>query len=43
VNGHDVRSIPQAIMVYRKVRKDHRIRVELTRRGKPVTLTYRLS
>ena len=43
VNGHDVRSIPQAIMVYRKVRKDDRIRVELTRRGKPVTLTYRLS
>ena len=43
VNGHDVRSIPQAILVYRKVRNDRRIRVELTRRGKPVTLTYRLS
>jgi S1-C subfamily serine protease len=43
VNGHEVRSIPQAILVYRKVRKDPSIRVELTRRGKPVTLTYRLS
>jgi len=43
VNGHEVRSIPQAIMVYRKVRKDPSIRVELTRRGKPVTLTYRMT
>ena len=42
VNGHDVRSLTQAIFVYRKVRNDRRIRVELTRRGKPVTLTYRL-
>ncbi len=43
VNGHEVRSIPQAIGVYRKVRKDTTIQVELTRRGKPMTLTYEMT
>jgi hypothetical protein len=42
VNGKPVKSFPQALVVYHKVRNDDVIEVQLTRRGKPTTLTYRL-
>lgn len=43
VNGHKVRNLVQALAVYGKVRKDRVLRVEITRRGKPRTLTYRIA
>lgn len=42
VNGREVRNYAQALLVYQKVKGDDRIEVQLTRRGKPHTLTYRL-
>lgn len=43
VNGHKVRNLLQALAVYAKVRKDRVLKVALTRRGKPRTLTYRIA
>jgi hypothetical protein len=43
VNGRDITSIPQAIFVYQKVRKDPVIEVELTRRGKLHVLRYQFT
>jgi len=43
VNGRPVKSFPQALLVYRKVRNDPTVRVELTRRGERRTLVYDLS
>lgn len=43
VNGHPIRNLVQALAVYAKVRKDRVLRVNITRRGKPRTLTYRIA
>ncbi len=43
VNGHTVKSIPGAVIVYTKVRKDPILRVEITRRGERKILIYRIS
>ena len=42
VNGRVVTTIPQGIRTWRKIRKKRRIILNITRRGKPMTLTYRL-
>ena len=42
VNGRSVKSFPQALIVYTKVKGDDLIEVQLTRRGKPTSLRYRL-
>ncbi len=43
VNDHKVNNVPQALIVYGKVRRDRLIRVVITRRGQRKTLTYRLT
>jgi hypothetical protein len=42
VNGREVTSIPDALFVYARVRKDDIIRVELTRKGQRKTFVYRM-
>ena len=42
VNGRGVTSIPDALFVYAKVKKDDIIRVELTRKGQRRTFVYRM-
>ena len=42
VNGHNVRNIVQAMLVYTRVRRDPTVRVVITRRGQRRTLTYRI-
>lgn len=43
VNGRRVRSIPEALWVYRAVRNDRVIEVEISRRGKRQVLVYTLT
>ena len=42
VNGKTVRSIPQAITLYWKVRRQTRVVLEIIRRGNPMTIIYEL-
>ncbi len=43
VNGRTVQTIPQAISLWFKVRRKNRIVLEITRRGVPMTIKYRLT
>ena len=43
VNGQTVQTIPQAISLWLKVRRKNRIVLEITRRGVPMTINYRLT
>lgn len=43
VNGRTVQTIPQAISLWLKVRRKNRIVLEITRRGVPMTINYRLT
>jgi len=42
VNGKTVRSIPQAITLYWKIRRQTRVVLEIIRRGNPMTIIYEL-
>ena len=42
VNGHTVQTIPQAIRLWFKVRRSKQIIVNLTRRGTPIRINYKL-
>jgi len=43
INGHTVRTIPQAIRLWFRMRRSEHIVLEITRRGSPMTLVYNLT
>ena len=43
VNGQTVQSIPEAIVLWFKVRRRDRVVLEITRRGRPLTISYDLT
>jgi hypothetical protein len=43
VNGQTVQSIPEAIVLWFKVRRRDRVVLEITRRGQPLTISYDLT
>lgn len=43
VNGQTVQTIPQAIRLWFKVRRKQNLVLEITRRGKPITISYQLT
>jgi len=42
INGFELTSADKALEVYTKLRESTRLQVEVTRRGKPMTLTYQI-
>jgi hypothetical protein len=43
VNGQTVQNIPEAIVLWFKVRRRDRVVIEITRSGQPITISYRLT
>jgi len=43
VNGRTVRTIPQGIALWLKVRRKNQVVLEILRRGNPITITYELT
>ena len=42
-NGKGIKSIPQAIALWWKTRRSRRVELKITRKGKPLTINYRLT